>query len=96
LTFEAVRADDFPMLRLGIDAGRRGGAAPAVFNAANEAAVAQFLAGHIRFGDIPLLVERALAELASFPGDSLEALWRADAAARRCVESRLSDAAAHS
>lgn len=96
LTFEAVRADDFPMLRLGIDAGRRGGAAPAVFNAANEAAVAQFLAGHIRFGDIPRLVERALAELESFPGDSLEALWRADAAARRCVESRLSDTAAHS
>jgi len=100
LTFEAVRHEDFPMLRLGIEAGRAGGAAPAVFNAANEAAVALFLAGRIRFGDIAVLVRSALAahaesDEAGVPGvrDAaseimLERLWRADAAARRCVESQ--------
>lgn len=99
LSFEAVRHEDFPMLRLGIDAGRAGGTAPAVFNAANEAAVALFLAGRIRFGDIAVLVRGALTETgdagaANFPGlraadpdTVLEELWRADAAARRCVES---------
>ena len=45
LTFERVRADDFPALALGMAAGRAGGAAPAVFNAANEQAVALFLEG---------------------------------------------------
>jgi 1-deoxy-D-xylulose-5-phosphate reductoisomerase len=86
LTFEAVRREDFPMLELGIGAGRDGGAAPAVFNAANEAAVAAFLAGRIRFGDVPGLVAGALHALRTLPGDSLEALVAADAAARRQVD----------
>ncbi len=93
LSFEAVRRDDFPMLALGIDAGRAGGAAPAVFNAANEAAVALFLAGRIRFGDIAVLVRSALTARSTAPADTLDALWRADAAARRHVESLTSDIA---
>ena len=48
LTFEPVRARSFPALRSGIAAGRAGGAAPAVFNAANEVAVAAFLDGRHR------------------------------------------------
>src|SRR6185503_1862779 len=47
LTFERVRTAEFPALALGLAAGRRGGAAPAVFNAANEQAVALFLDGRI-------------------------------------------------
>ena len=93
LSFEAVRRDDFPMLALGIDAGRAGGAAPAVFNAANEAAVALFLAGRIRFGDIAVLVRSALTARSTAPADTLDALWRADAATRRHVESLTSDIA---
>ncbi|HEX6370801.1 MAG TPA: 1-deoxy-D-xylulose-5-phosphate reductoisomerase, partial [Longimicrobium sp.] len=42
LTFEAVRTDRFPAFALGVEAGRAGGTAPAVFNAANEVAVAEF------------------------------------------------------
>lgn len=60
LTFERVRLDAFPALRLGIEAGRAGGISPAVFNAANEAAVALFLDGRIAFGDIARGIERAL------------------------------------
>ncbi len=85
LTFEPVRSDAFPALSLGIQAGRRGGAAPAVFNAANEEAVAHFLAGRLNFADIPRAIESALASLAGSPGDTREALLTADAAARRHV-----------
>lgn len=82
LTFEPVRHDVFPALRLGVDAGRRGGAAPAVFNAANEQAVAQFLNGELSFGGIAVAIESALVAIGDVEGDTLEALVRADAAAR--------------
>jgi 1-deoxy-D-xylulose-5-phosphate reductoisomerase len=82
LTFEKVRSDDFPALRLGIEAGRRGGAQPAVYNAANEEAVAQFLEGKIPFGGIPRAIEGALAALGWMPGGTLDALRSADRAAR--------------
>ena len=89
LTFEPVRADAFPMLGLGIGAGRAGGAAPAVFNAANEEAVAAFLAGRLRFGDIGPCVASALDRLGDRSGDSLDALLAADAEARRFVRASL-------
>jgi 1-deoxy-D-xylulose-5-phosphate reductoisomerase len=85
LTYEPVRHDVFPALGLGIAAGRRGGAAPAVFNAANEVAVARFLDGELTFGSIADAIERALAELGDLPGDTLNALAAADAAARKHV-----------
>jgi 1-deoxy-D-xylulose-5-phosphate reductoisomerase len=85
LTFEPVRVDDFPMLTLGIGAGRAGGTAPAVFNAANEAAVALFLSGRIRFGEIAVLVRSALDARTTESADSLDLLWAADAAARQHV-----------
>jgi 1-deoxy-D-xylulose-5-phosphate reductoisomerase len=89
LTFEAVRHDAFPTLGLGIGAGRAGGAAPAVFNAANEQAVALFLDGALAFAGIAQTVESALAALAGHPGDSHEALLAADAAARRHVRAQV-------
>jgi 1-deoxy-D-xylulose-5-phosphate reductoisomerase len=88
LTFEAVRHREFPMLELGIAAGRAGGAAPCVFNAANERAVAHFLAGEIGFAGIPELVAGTLAALAGCGGDTLEALLAADRAARDHVTAR--------
>lgn len=86
LTFEPVRHDAFPALALGVDAGRRGGAAPAVFNAANEQAVALFLAGTIDFHDISSAIDSALRALQSVSGGDLEALLAADAAARQHVK----------
>jgi 1-deoxy-D-xylulose-5-phosphate reductoisomerase len=83
LTFEPVRHDCFPAFDLGVAAGRAGGAAPAVFNAANEVAVAAFLEGRIAFGGIPTAIDAALTRLADAPADSLDALREADAAARR-------------
>ena len=86
LTFEAVRHDAFPALALGVKAGRLGGAAPAVFNAANEVAVASFLDGHIRFGDIARAIDSALDQLSGVPGGSREDILSADALARRHVQ----------
>jgi 1-deoxy-D-xylulose-5-phosphate reductoisomerase len=88
LTFERVRGDDFPALGLGMAAGRTGGSAPAVFNAANEQAVALFLEGRLGLLDIPRAIEHALGRLAGAPGGSREALLEADAAARRVVLER--------
>jgi 1-deoxy-D-xylulose-5-phosphate reductoisomerase len=85
LTFEPVRTESFPALQLGVAAGRTGGAAPAVFNAANEEAVGLFLAGRIRFGDIPVAIAGALDALGAMPSHDRPSILAADAAARRFV-----------
>jgi 1-deoxy-D-xylulose-5-phosphate reductoisomerase len=85
LTFERVRDEAFPALALGIAAGRAGGAAPAVYNAANEQAVALFLDGRCGFLDIPRSIESALGALGGAAGDTREQLLEADAAARAHV-----------
>ncbi len=82
LTFEPVRADVFPALVSGIAAGRAGGTTPAVFNAANEVAVAAFLQGVIPFGRISETIERALDSHAPVPASSVEAVRAADRWAR--------------
>jgi 1-deoxy-D-xylulose-5-phosphate reductoisomerase len=60
LTFEPTNEALFPATRLAREAIRAGGAAPAILNAANEVAVAAFLAGQIRFTRIAALVEETL------------------------------------
>jgi 1-deoxy-D-xylulose-5-phosphate reductoisomerase len=88
LTFEPVRSEQFQAFALGVAAGKKGGAAPAVFNAANEMAVALFLEGRICFGDIGVAIAGALDALGDAPGGSREAILAADAAARRHVQHR--------
>ena len=60
LTFEAPDFERFPALRIAYDALRTGRGATTVFNAANEVAVAAFIAGKIRFGAIARLVEATI------------------------------------
>jgi 1-deoxy-D-xylulose-5-phosphate reductoisomerase len=60
LTFEAPDFERFPALRLAYEALRTGRGATTVFNAANEVAVAAFIAGKIRFGAIARLVEATI------------------------------------
>jgi 1-deoxy-D-xylulose-5-phosphate reductoisomerase len=86
LTFEAVRTEVFPMLALGIRAGRGGGAAAAVYNAANEVAVGMFLGGHLSFGGIPEVVGETLDALGSLAGGTRQALLDADGRARAHAE----------
>jgi len=82
LVFEPVDEARFPLFRLGVDAGRAGGAAPAVFNAANEVAVEAFLKGMVSFTGIAKVVEAALAALEGTVAATLEEVLRADRAAR--------------
>ncbi len=82
LTFEEVDRDRFPLFGLGEEAGRRGGTAPAVYNAANEIAVGAFLDRRIGFGEIAGVVEQTLSESAAEPVVSVEHLLEADARAR--------------
>jgi 1-deoxy-D-xylulose-5-phosphate reductoisomerase len=83
LTFEPVRHDVFGAFHAGVEAGRAGGSAPTVFNAANEVAVAAFLDGRIRFGDIAGVIRGALDSAAPEPATTLEGVLEADRAARR-------------
>ncbi|MGH7550335.1 MAG: 1-deoxy-D-xylulose-5-phosphate reductoisomerase [Gemmatimonadota bacterium] len=82
LTFEAPDAERFPALGIARAAGEAGGTAPAVFNAVNEVAVSAFLAGRIRFPQIPSLCESVLSEHDVQPADSVETLFLADRWAR--------------
>jgi 1-deoxy-D-xylulose-5-phosphate reductoisomerase len=83
LEFEAPDLETFPLLRLGREAGERGGTYPCVYNAANEVAVQAFLDGRISFLGIAEAVEEALAEADGSPARDLDELTEADAAARR-------------
>jgi 1-deoxy-D-xylulose-5-phosphate reductoisomerase len=93
LEFEPPDVATFRCLALARAAGREGGTAPCVLNAANEAAVASFLDGEIGFLDIAALVERALDEVAAEPLASLGQLEAADARARAAVRDAVRTAA---
>ena len=62
LEFKAPDEEKFPCLRLAKEAARAGHGAQVVLNAANEALVARFLAGGLRFTDIPRGVEEMLRQ----------------------------------
>jgi len=82
-SFESPDRKNFPALGLAYAAIEAGGTAPAVLNAANEAAVHSFLAGRIRFTDIPRIVERLLGTVRNPTGSpTLQDVLEADRAAR--------------
>jgi 1-deoxy-D-xylulose-5-phosphate reductoisomerase len=82
LEFRAADVETFPMLTLARDAGERGGTAPCAFNAANEVAVAAFLAGRLPFPGIPEVVGETLAAVDGTPAGDLDELVEADREAR--------------
>ncbi|MGN0847830.1 MAG: 1-deoxy-D-xylulose-5-phosphate reductoisomerase [Kiritimatiellia bacterium] len=86
LTFRAPDETRFPCLRLVKEAAARGGVKPAALSAADEIAVVRFLAGDIRFTDIPRLVEAAVLASPDLPCDSLHNVMAADAAARKFAQ----------
>ena len=82
LTFEAPDLKRFPCLALAWDAMRAGGSAPCILNAANEVAVAAFIAGQAGFLDIDAIVAETLAMVPHGPMSSLEDVLAVDAEAR--------------
>jgi 1-deoxy-D-xylulose-5-phosphate reductoisomerase len=89
LTFRAPDEARFPATRLAREAALAGGAAPAVLNAANEVAVAAFLAGQISFTRIAVMVEDVLSRYAPRPPASLADVAAVDAEARMKARSVL-------
>jgi 1-deoxy-D-xylulose-5-phosphate reductoisomerase len=82
LTFEKPDRSIFRALDLGFDVADEGGSAPVVFNAANEIAVEEFLAGRIRFGMIVRAIEYCVNKHDVRPNVSLEELLAVDEWAR--------------
>jgi 1-deoxy-D-xylulose-5-phosphate reductoisomerase len=86
LEFQAPDLETFPMLALARRAGESGGTHPCAYNAANEVAVAAFLAGRLPFLGIADVVEETLAAADGAPAGDLDELVQADAEARRLAE----------
>jgi len=89
LTFHKPNLEIFRALRLGFEVARTGGTNAVVFNAANEAAVEEFLAGRIKFANIVELIERCLNKHSNKNNVSLEELFAIDIWARKQVKNFL-------
>jgi 1-deoxy-D-xylulose-5-phosphate reductoisomerase len=89
LTFETPDTGTFACLPLALEAGRAGGTAPCVLNAADEVAVAAFLDERIPFTGIAAVIERVLAEMPAQPVGHFDDLFDADAEARQRSEERV-------
>jgi 1-deoxy-D-xylulose-5-phosphate reductoisomerase len=89
LTFEAPDLETFACLRLALAAGEAGGTAPCVLNAADEVAVAAFLAGQIPFTGIAAVIERVLEEMPARPVTHFDDLFASDAEARQRSEDQV-------
>lgn len=83
LDFEPPDEERFPALRLGREVARQGGTAGAVLNAANEAAVARFIAGDLRFLDIAAACQSVLENHTFDASPTLEQLMQLDTWARQ-------------
>jgi 1-deoxy-D-xylulose-5-phosphate reductoisomerase len=86
LDFSPVDEGRYPMMRMARESMEAGGAAPAVFNAANEVAVESFLRGRIPFLAIPRIVGHVLDRTANLEPSDLSGVLRADNEARMCAE----------
>jgi 1-deoxy-D-xylulose-5-phosphate reductoisomerase len=86
LTFHEPDTEKFPCLRLARQALARGGSAPVVLNAANEAAVAAFLEGRLRFTQIAEVIAEALDRVPAREPGSIEECVALDRETRRVAD----------
>ncbi len=89
LSFEPPDLEAFACLRLALEAGKVGGTAPCVLNAADEVAVAAFLDGRIEFTAIAAVIERVLVEMPAQPVTHFDDLFACDEEARRRTEEQV-------
>jgi len=88
MTFEAPDMETFEGLKFALEAMRRGGNIPTVFNAANEKAVAMFLERRIAFLDIPDIIASAMEEITYIKHPSVDEILATEAAVYEWIESR--------
>ena len=86
ITFEVPDMETFKGLPLAMEASRKGGSMPTVFNAANERAVAAFLDEKIRFLDIYTLIEEAMAAHRVIADPDLEQILETEKEAENFVD----------
>jgi len=91
LEFASADEDTFGCLALAREAGRRGGTAPCIMNAANEVANEAFRANACSFLDIERICAEALERIPAEPVDSLEQLADVDAATRAFAASLIKE-----
>jgi 1-deoxy-D-xylulose-5-phosphate reductoisomerase len=89
LDFSPPDMKKFPCLRLAYEAAEAGGAKTVALNAADEVAVAAFLAGSIGFNDIPRIIEETVSASNSTKLESIDKVLEADAEARRYANERV-------
>ncbi|MCX8515078.1 MAG: 1-deoxy-D-xylulose-5-phosphate reductoisomerase [Burkholderiales bacterium] len=89
LTFDVPDYDSFPCLKLAFEALKMGRAAPAILNAANEVAVAAFLAGKIKFYAINDLIEKALNKFVGVDYFSIDEVLQIDKECRKFAQSQI-------
>ena len=86
LDFRPADENRYPCLRLAREAMAAGGTAPAVFNAANEVAVAAFLNKQVPFLAIPRIIEHTLSTVKRIDPTTLDQVMAVDAEARRVAQ----------
>ena len=91
LSFRRPEPEAFPCLGLALAAGRRGGTAPVVLNAANEAAVQAFLNREIGFLDIGRVIEQALSQDEGPAAADLGGILEVDRETRRRAQKIVSE-----
>jgi 1-deoxy-D-xylulose-5-phosphate reductoisomerase len=96
LEFQALDEETFPFVSLARQAGQTGGSAPCAFSAANEVAVAAFLAGRLPFLSVAEVVERTLERADTSAPHDLDSLVEADRAAREIAAEELGKASSPS
>lgn len=88
MTFEAPDFDKFEGLSLAFDAAKEGGSMPTVFNAANERAVAKFLAGKIKFVQIPEIIRYSMQNHKVIINPTVEDILELERSTYELIESR--------
>ena len=88
ITFEEPDMETFLGLPMAMEASRRGGSMPTVFNAANERAVAKFLDRKIGFLDIPEIISECMAAHKVVEAPTVEQILQTEAATYDMIESR--------
>ncbi|MGM9551836.1 MAG: 1-deoxy-D-xylulose-5-phosphate reductoisomerase [Clostridia bacterium] len=88
LTFDDIDHEAFPAVTMAKKAAKTGGTMPCVFNGANEEAVAMFLKGKCKFGDITEYISYAMDKHKITQPSSIEAVEEADLFARRMVREK--------
>ncbi len=91
LTFEHPDMETFFGLALAFDAALAGGNMPCIFNAANEAAVAAFLAGRIGFTAIPEIISASMMEVDFMDDPDVDAILETERLTREFVENYINE-----